>query len=60
LFGIAPNLHVEITNRMVQGRTVVDQERITGLPGRDAPYEAIAIYRVNDEGLIERVHLIEE
>jgi hypothetical protein len=60
LFGIAPNLHVEITNRIVQGRTVVDQERITGLPGRDAPYEAIAIYRVNDEGLIERVHLIEE
>ncbi len=60
LFGIAPNLHVEITNRMVQGRTVVDKERITGLPGRDMPYEAIAIYRINEESLVERVDLIEE
>ena len=36
------------------------KERITGLPGRDMPYEAIAIYRINEERLVERVDLIEE
>ena len=59
LFANAPALHVEVTNRMVQGAYVIDRERIAGLPGRDTPYRAIAIYRVNDAGRIARVDVIE-
>jgi hypothetical protein len=47
-----PNLHAEVINRMVSGKTVVDHERITGLqPG---VVEAIAVYAVS-EGLIQAV-----
>jgi hypothetical protein len=41
-----PDLHAELVNRMVAGNTVVDHERITGLP--DGPREAIAVYQVVD------------
>lgn len=45
-----PGLHVELVNRMVSGVTVVDQERIVGLP-EGGVVEAIAVHRVAD-GLI--------
>lgn len=41
-----PDLHAEVVNRIVSGQTVVDHERITGLP--DGPIEAIAVYRIED------------
>lgn len=47
-----PNLHAELVNRMVVGTTVVDHERITGLPG--GVVEAIAVYQVS-EGRIRAV-----
>jgi hypothetical protein len=39
-----PNLHAELVNRMVCGKTVVDHERITGLP--EGVVEAIAVCQV--------------
>jgi hypothetical protein len=41
-----PDLHAEVTNRIVAGDIVVDHERITGLQ-RDA-VEAVAVYKVVD------------
>jgi hypothetical protein len=52
LFNESPQLHCELVNRMVQGDTVVDQERVTGLRGKKL--EAIAIYTTKD-GKISRV-----
>lgn len=56
LFKDTPKLHVEIKNRMVAGRYVVDEERVTGLPG-GRMLEALAIYEVQD-GLIRNVWLV--
>ncbi|MGD1840791.1 MAG: nuclear transport factor 2 family protein [Thermonemataceae bacterium] len=42
-----PDLHCELVNRIVQGNTVIDHERIQGIPGR-SPFEAIAIYKIED------------
>jgi imidazolonepropionase-like amidohydrolase len=52
LFEKSPELHCELRNRIVQGNTVVDQERVSVRPGKIL--EAIAIYTV-DEGKISRV-----
>ena len=41
-----PDLHAELVNRMVSGHIVVDQERITGLPGGELA--AVAVYDVVD------------
>jgi hypothetical protein len=48
-----PALHAELLARIVIGRKVIDQERITGVS--DAPIEAAAVYQVNDDGLISAV-----
>jgi hypothetical protein len=48
-----PALHAELLARMVIGRKVIDQERITGVG--DMPLEAAAVYQVDDEGLIAAV-----
>ena len=42
-----PGLHADVVNRMVAGHTVVDHERVTGLPGGEV--EAIAVYRVDGD-----------
>jgi hypothetical protein len=47
-----PDLHAEVVQRIVAGNTVVDHEKVTGLPGGDV--EAVAVYRVSD-GLISAV-----
>lgn len=47
-----PGLHAELVNRMVSGHIVVDQERITGLPGGELA--AVAVYEVV-EGRIRTV-----
>ena len=48
-----PGLHAEVVNRMVSGNIVVDHERVTGL--EDGVVEAIAVYHVRDDGLIDTV-----
>jgi hypothetical protein len=56
LFDSAPNLHAEITSRIRVGSYVVDEERVNGFPGGDI--HAVAIYRLNQEGLIDRVRFL--
>lgn len=56
LFASAPNLHAEIASRIRVGSYVVDEERVTGLPGGDV--RAVAIYRLDSDGLIDRVRLL--
>ena len=58
LFEQAPRLHVEITNRMHLGNTVIDQELVRGMSA-EGPMEAIAIYRITD-GLIDQVRFVRE
>jgi len=59
LFGKAPGLHAEIPHRFVRGPVVVDHERVSGLPGRDTPYEGVALYVVGDDGRIQRVDIVD-
>lgn len=49
-----PQLHAEILSRTVIGNKIIDHERISGL--RDAPFEAVAAYVVQD-GLIRSAWL---
>lgn len=56
VFDNSPNLHAEITNRMVFGDTVIDHEKVTGRKGVDS-LEIIAIYKVF-EGKIAEVYFI--
>jgi hypothetical protein len=55
----SPTLHAEIEGRVTLGRTVVDRERVTGMAGRSGPVEALVVYRVNDDGRIQRVTFAE-
>ena len=51
-----PDMHAEIVARMRVGSYVVDEERVTGGPGGDV--HAIAVYRLDEDGLIDRVRLL--
>lgn len=51
-----PALHCEITNRIIQGNTIIDNEKVTGFG--DKPLEAVAIYNI-ENGKIRRVYFIE-
>jgi hypothetical protein len=53
LFAGSPRLHGEIVTRIRVGSYVVDEERITGGPAGDV--HAVAIYRIDGDGLIDRV-----
>lgn len=55
-FARNPDLHVEIVSRMEIGAFVVDAERVTGTP--DGDMQAVAIYHVDDAGLIDRVQFL--
>jgi hypothetical protein len=57
LFAAATQLKAEVTNRVVQGRFVIDREITTGMPGR-GPHTGIAIYEVRG-GLITRVWFLD-
>ena len=57
MFISLPNLHCEITNRMVLGNTVIDHEKITGIPGIEN-LEAIAVYKI-ENNKIAKVYFIE-
>ncbi len=56
LFAASPELHAEVTTRMRIGRFVVDDEHVTGSPQGEV--RGIAVYRVGDDGLIERVQFL--
>ena len=56
LFAAAPGLRADIVSRLRVGSYVVDDEHVTGRPGGDL--HAIAIYRLDEDGLIDRVRLL--
>jgi hypothetical protein len=56
LFAGSPNLRAEIVTRIRVGPYVVDEERITGR--RDGDAHAVAIYRLDADGLIDRVRFL--
>jgi hypothetical protein len=56
LFASSPNLHVEVVTRIRITSYVVDEERITGRPDGDG--HAVAIYRLDGDGLIDRVRFL--
>ena len=53
MFKDVPQLHCDISRRIVQGNIVIDHEHLTGLPG-GGTVDAIAIYEVR-RGKIRRV-----
>lgn len=53
LFEASPELHAELVSRVVHGRLVIDQERVTGFMG-DGIRPAVAMYETGPER-IERV-----
>jgi uncharacterized protein (TIGR02246 family) len=55
-FARNPELHVEIVSRIEIGAFVVDAERVTGTP--DGETQAVAIYRVDADGRIDRVQFL--
>lgn len=57
LFAGAPALRVELLQRTVQGRYVIDRETTHGLPGQ-GPLTGVAIYEVID-GRIARVWFVD-
>jgi hypothetical protein len=56
MFQKITNLHCQLVNRIVQGNTVIDQERVTGFGPQ--PLQAIAIYTI-EKGKIQTVHFIQ-
>jgi hypothetical protein len=56
LFATSPSLRAEVPSRIRVGSYVVDEERVSGFPGGDV--HAIAIYRLDAEGLIDRVRFL--
>jgi imidazolonepropionase-like amidohydrolase len=56
LFAETPALHVQILHRLASGRTVIDQERVTGL-SESKVREGFAVYQVADRA-IQNVTLI--
>lgn len=55
-FARNPELHVEIVSRIEIGAFVIDAERVTGTPDDDI--NAVAIYRVDEDGRIDRVQFL--
>ena len=51
-----PDLHCELVNRIVEGNTVIDHERVFIGKGRP-PFKAIAIYKIRD-GEIGEVYFV--
>ena len=51
-----PALHCEITERIIQGNTIIDKERVTGFGNKAV--EAVAIYQI-EGNKIKRVYFIE-
>jgi len=58
MFANTPDLHCELVNRIVNGNTVIDHERITGF-SKGKAFEAVAIYKIG-EGKIKKVYFIKK
>ena len=56
LFADSPDLRAEIVTRIPVGSYVIDEERVSGRP--DGDLHAVAIYRLDDDGLIDRVRFL--
>ena len=56
LFADSPSLRAEIVNRIRIGSYVIDEERVSGLP--EGGLHAVAIYRLDDAGLIDLVRFL--
>ena len=56
LFAATPSLRADIVSRLRVGSYIVDEEHVTGRP--DGDLHAIAIYRLDEDGLIDRVRLL--
>jgi hypothetical protein len=56
LFEASPDLHAEILTRIRVGSYVIDEERVTGRP--DGDMHAVAVYRLDGDGLIDRVRFL--
>jgi hypothetical protein len=57
-FAREPRVHCEVTARVVHGKTVIDQEKLTGFADSQTRH-AVAIYTV-EGGKIQRVYFIAE
>ena len=55
-FERAPDVRAEVLHRARVGAYVVDEERITGGPAGEQ--HAVAVYRIDDGGLISQVRLL--
>jgi len=55
MFDKTPDLHCELVNRIVQGNTVIDKERVTF--GKKV-LEAVAVYTI-ENGKITKVYFIQ-
>ena len=56
VFDAAPHLQADIVSRMRVGSYIVDEEHVRGRP--DGDLHAIAIYRLDARGLIDRVRFL--
>jgi imidazolonepropionase-like amidohydrolase len=55
MFNNIPELHCQIKNRIVQGTTIIDQERITGF--NNTPLEAVGIYTIEGDKITKVVFI---
>ena len=56
LFKAAPDLQAEVVARIRVGSFTIDEQLVTGGPRGDIP--SAAVYRVNSDGLIDRVQFL--
>jgi len=56
MFASTPDLHAALVSRSTVGRFAFDREVVTGRG--DTPVHAMAIYEVDDDGLITRVWFV--
>lgn len=56
LFDAFPGLRADVVSRMCVGSYIVDEEHVTGRPEGDL--HAIAVYRLDGAGLIDRVRFL--
>ena len=57
LFAGSPDLHADVLNRIRAGDFVIDEERVTGMPGSSEPVHAAVVYRLSD-GQIAQVRML--
>jgi len=55
-FARNPKLHADVVSRIEIDSYVIDAELVTGTP--DGDIQAVAIYHVGDDGLIDRVQFL--